>query len=411
MANLVLLTNSYPLFEGEYFLDDEINIIAHRFEKIHILCFHEPYTKKHSRALPQNVSVKNISLEKKTVSTLYKIVNLLNPILIKEVLVNASSFKNTSTFNKLKIGLGFFSKSKAILHEIECFLSENRVNVKEATFYSYWHDDKAMAISLLKKKYPDVMAIARAHGWDLDYQRHTPPYLPFKHFMLDHLNRTVCISYEGQRVFNSLFKNEFSSKITVSRLGKTNNRTPVFKKENKFFLICSCSNLIPLKRVSLIIDLISALKNKHIKWVHFGYGILETELKEYAKAKFIDIEFEFKGKAQNEEILDFYNQNFVDLFINLSETEGIPVSIMEAQSAGIPVLATDVGGTKEIVGLQNGFLVPKDFDMKETAATITQYLSSSDEEINNKRKNAYQNWQTNYNAAINYTKFADLLLK
>jgi colanic acid/amylovoran biosynthesis glycosyltransferase len=38
--------------------------------------------------------------------------------------------------------------------------------------------------------------------------------------------------------------------------------------------------------------------------------------------------------------------------------EGIPVSLMEAMSAGIPVLATDSGGTRELIGEGAGALVP-----------------------------------------------------
>ena len=44
----------------------------------------------------------------------------------------------------------------------------------------------------------------------------------------------------------------------------------------------------------------------------------------------------------------------VDLFLTVSANEGIPVSIMEAQSFGIPVIATDVGGISEIVNNVNG---------------------------------------------------------
>ena len=43
------------------------------------------------------------------------------------------------------------------------------------------------------------------------------------------------------------------------------------------------------------------------------------------------------------------NYLHIDLFINTSSSEGVPVSIMEALSVGIPIIATDVGGTKEIV--------------------------------------------------------------
>ena len=40
------------------------------------------------------------------------------------------------------------------------------------------------------------------------------------------------------------------------------------------------------------------------------------------------------------------------------EHEGIPVSLMEAMAAGVPVVATDSGGTSELIGGGAGLLVP-----------------------------------------------------
>ena len=67
------------------------------------------------------------------------------------------------------------------------------------------------------------------------------------------------------------------------------------------------------------------------------------------------------GHYPNEELLRYYGSNHVDLFINTSSTEGVPVSIMEAQSFGIPVIATDTGGVKEVVTEGTGSLLPVDF--------------------------------------------------
>jgi len=93
------------------------------------------------------------------------------------------------------------------------------------------------------------------------------------------------------------------------------------------------------------------------------------------------------------------------LFINVSETEGIPVSIMEAQSAGIPVLATNVGGTSEIVDQENGFLVPNDFGVENISSLIIDYLNSDSSIIYTKRVKSYENWNKNYNAQKNYSLF------
>ncbi|MBA3900251.1 MAG: glycosyltransferase, partial [Bacteroidetes bacterium] len=103
----------------------------------------------------------------------------------------------------------------------------------------------------------------------------------------------------------------------------------------------------------------------------------------------------------------FYEENYVDLFINVSETEGIPVSIMEAQSAAIPVLATNVGGTSEIVDNENGFLIDKDFEVAKIAESIEKYFTSHFSHQEEKRKKSYQNWQKKYDAKKIYAEFAE----
>jgi glycosyltransferase involved in cell wall biosynthesis len=69
----------------------------------------------------------------------------------------------------------------------------------------------------------------------------------------------------------------------------------------------------------------------------------------------------------------FYSNNPVDLFLNVSESEGIPVSIMEAMAAGIPVIATDVGGSAEIVDDSVGTIVPADTTAESLAKSIATF--------------------------------------
>ena len=76
----------------------------------------------------------------------------------------------------------------------------------------------------------------------------------------------------------------------------------------------------------------------------------------------------------NFEILDFYKNNYIDLFINLSYSEGIPVSIMEAMSYSIPTLATNVGGVSELVNEDNGVLVERDSIAEEITSDILKFI-------------------------------------
>ena len=93
----------------------------------------------------------------------------------------------------------------------------------------------------------------------------------------------------------------------------------------------------------------------------------------------------------------------MDVFINVSTNEGVPVSIKEAISYDIPVIATNVGGTSEVVTPETGLLLssnPRPEEIKEAILKIDT-LDLSPREF----------WAENYNADINYRLFAQMLTK
>ena len=116
----------------------------------------------------------------------------------------------------------------------------------------------------------------------------------------------------------------------VSRLG-VKKIIDYNKKIDGNLLIVSCSNLIKVKKVQLIAESLSYINNYEIKWVHFGDGILKKGIIDYCYKNLPkNISVDFKGRVLNKKILKFYIDEVPDLFINLSSSEGIPMSIMEA---------------------------------------------------------------------------------
>ena len=70
----------------------------------------------------------------------------------------------------------------------------------------------------------------------------------------------------------------------------------------------------------------------------------------------------FPGNIDHQKLLNKYKNHEVDVVVSASISipdifEGIPVSLMEAMSYEIPVIATDSGGTKELVDNESGILV------------------------------------------------------
>ena len=119
----------------------------------------------------------------------------------------------------------------------------------------------------------------------------------------------------------------------------------------------------------------------------------------------LNIEVEFKGFVINEKILNFYESNPIDLFLNLSSEEGIPVSLMEAISYGIPVVAIDVFGNPELVNKTTGLL----FTLEDNAKTISQKIKLF---INSKidRKKIADFQKKFYSAELNYSEFEQILI-
>lgn len=404
MKTVFLLCDYYPFGQGELFLDNEVEILSKNFESIHV------YSRSEIQGIIrqdiENVQITCFSKRDKYKNSLDALFSLTKLAIWKELMTIGKTFGHAASMLHFKIILKDYIKAKQIYFDLLTLIEKEKIDLSKTIFYSYWNNSLALSLVMLKTKFPKIICVSRSHGWDIDYLRHTPPYLPFKGLLLDKLNMTYTVSNQSKNLLNNLFKNKYENKISLERLGSLNKRKPILNKENSKIIICSCSVLYPLKRVHLIVDIIRNLKiTNDIEWIHFGDGELKEYILDYAKTEIPYVKMSITGMIPNIEIIDFYNKNYVDFFINVSENEGIPVSIMEAQSAGIPVIATNIGGSSEIVNSDNGFLIEKDFEIEEVVLIIQNYLSSSESEKQKKRLAAYENWKNNFNAEINYSNF------
>lgn len=102
-------------------------------------------------------------------------------------------------------------------------------------------------------------------------------------------------------------------------------------------------------------DLFEAVKDLSVQLVVVGAGNYEKTLQSIAPKNAV-----FVGEKSAKEIREILS--YSDVFVNPSYAEGLPTSVLEAGSVGVPVIATDVGGTGEIIiNGKTGVLVkPKD---------------------------------------------------
>lgn len=415
---LFIINEQFPYSKGEPFLETEVKFFE-GFDKI--IVFPTNVKNTDVKRDLENIDDRIIIIHSTNTSFIFKLrivkslFNLfLEPQFYKELryLVNNRKL----SFHTLRHLIAFMTKGISSFSYAKKWVKSNLTHRDEITFYSYWlYYEAYTAIKLNNYFLNNGITISRCHGFDLYASRHSKSYLPLRNYIYRNVNYIFPISYNGKDYLQNEIEEKFPTEINVHYLGTLNFGIQQQKDNfNHRIKIVSCSRLVSLKRVELIIDTLSLISGVEIEWTHFGGGEKYKVLSEYANEKLKlkqNITYLITGEISNKEILDQYRKNYYDIFVSVSETEGLPVSIMEAISFGIPVIATDVGGTNEIVQNNvNGWLINKDFDVKDLANIIIDFNSMSNEEKMHYRKQARNIWMNKFNAEHNYKKFFVQLL-
>lgn len=406
--NLILLTNNFPYGKGEEFLETEIKYLASKFEKI-IIITNNP-DKKLTRNIPSNTKLYSVNYKKNPIYNLASLKFIFNKMFWKELGIVKSIYRLKLNYPIVKRLISTLHFGNIIKSKIYNVIRQENININNLVLYSYWWGVNAYAISLIKEKNDKVKVISRAHGGDLYFERHSISYLPMKKFMLNHLDKLFMISDHGKNYLLNKYTNIDDEKIKVSRLGILNNYSKSINSIDDTFKLVSCSFVSSVKRIGLIIEALSMLEEIKVKWTHIGDGEDFEKIKNKANNLLnnnTNIEYEFKGYMDNLKIYKYYENNEIDFFINVSSSEGIPVSMMEALSFSIPIIGTDVGGVSEIVNNNNGYLLSSNPSAKNISEVIYRMHSLNLDEIKEKRKNAYETWLKKYNADKNYLDFVN----
>ena len=127
-------------------------------------------------------------------------------------------------------------------------------------------------------------------------------------------------------------------------------------RNNKTKVIC-VARLIPRKRIDLLLDASRELKQKGycFDMTVVGGGELEGRLREIVSESELSDTIKLLGERKDIPLL----LRSSNIFVLPSDDEGLPCSIIEAMASGLPVVASDVGGVRElVVDDENGFLFP-----------------------------------------------------
>ena len=289
-------------------------------------------------------------------------------------------------------------------------LNSAKIDYTSATFYSFWFYD-CIFLAWIKMKWRINQTVIRAHGGDLFEERGSlKGRVLFRDFQLRFMNGVFPVSETGTRYLRSRYP-KYSRKINTVYLGSPFHNSVSPFSECVDFVLVSCATVRNIKRIHLIAEMLFHV-DFPLTWFHIGNENLEANdptIPRYLAAKQRLLSHEFvryipMGELTSRQVFDFYEKNSIHLFISLSEAEGLPVSILEALSFGIPVLSTDVGGCSEIVTDQTGFLVHVDTEAAQIANVIREFrLSTHNSPVF--RKGVRKFWEGRFNTDDNYRLF------
>jgi glycosyltransferase involved in cell wall biosynthesis len=180
-------------------------------------------------------------------------------------------------------------------------------------------------------------------------------------------------------------------------------QTPELSENIQFIISCP-ARLVNLKGHQTLIDSLSIIKEKRSDFVcwFIGDGELENELKRYSKEKGLSEIIFFLGERKDVPAL----LNKTDIVVLPSLQDNLPFAIMEAQAAGKPVAASEVGGIPEMITHKETGLLFEKRNSLQLAESILELMDDSALRTkikNNSKKSSEIKWsvQTKYQSTIN----------
>jgi glycosyltransferase involved in cell wall biosynthesis len=405
LKKMLMITSHYPYGQGEAFVASELEPLAHCFEHIELVpIFHDPGEAARPTRQPINLAY----AEKRW--------GMLRALHVARALLQGLAKYRWAA------DLGFILRHGRKLDNLkelaraiyrarlfESFLaSRARKGEVFDVIYFYWLLPEIMGAVQFRESIGGSMRIVcRAHGGDLYEDRKPGGYAGLRRSIVAGVDDIYCISSHGQRYLVDCFP-ELAAKFHVARLGVDDPGHLNPQPSGGALEIVSCSFAVPGKRLHLIADaiacLLSAAPTMKVRWTHVGDGPLFDEVRAYARARLGErAQVVFKGYLTPDELRALYREEPFDVIVNVSDSEGIPVSLIEASSVGIPMVATDVGGSAEIVNAANGALIPADADVATIAAAIRRFSDRAAARAYRRAARAW--WEAHFNAATNHSQF------
>ena len=138
------------------------------------------------------------------------------------------------------------------------------------------------------------------------------------------------------------------------------------------------SRLVVQKNINIVIEAMKLLDNKNLKLSIIGEGGEFSKLESAIHDLNLQNQVQLLGKVDNNKISQFLLT--ADIFIQASDYEGLPHSVLEAINYEVPILSTETGGCKDLLNDgERGFIIPMPPDKKVIAENISFIIENKAE--------------------------------
>lgn len=216
------------------------------------------------------------------------------------------------------------------------------------------------------------------------------------------LNRNDAIVSVSNSIKEYLIEKNIKKSVTVIHNGSRDLKKYIndgyYKRfKNRYFneedlIVGFVGRLTEVKGIYNLVDIANQVSeiNKKIKFVVIGEGILRNYIENQIKL----------NKLDNIKLLGFKNdiENYMpyfDILVMPSNMEGIPLTILEAMSCGVPCAGSNVGGIPEIINEKIGFLYDNS-DIKELISKLN-YIEKNRSKLNSLKENCFKEFSTKWN--------------
>ncbi|HSE56533.1 MAG TPA: glycosyltransferase family 4 protein [Candidatus Paceibacterota bacterium] len=218
-----------------------------------------------------------------------------------------------------------------------------------------------------------VPTIYTAHGWAFTerapfLRRHIAQIV--ERLVSRYTAKTICVSKADYEL--SLRNGVGNEKNTVIVYNGISTRGDFFvRKERDMVTVLFVGRLAYPKEPLLLIEAFAALledSKKKAELVFIGEGTLRTDAEKLVITHQLEQYVIFRGSVEPAVVIDAMRH--ADIFVLLSRHEGFPMTILEAMSVGLPVVASNVGGIPEQVSAASGVLVENNPDSVAKALLV-----------------------------------------